>query len=144
LKGKIMPDFDNLNSFMNSDGAGGIKHVNGRMHGWSPSESATVPAGHQVLSGFYMNAGRQIATTILVESRLGFDATDAAFIVRWFMEDGTLHKSTKVTGSPLGYLGYLHDYFRNRLFAVTRIDDAGRVVAIPKIGKVNDGWHNFS
>ena len=139
-----MPDpYDNLNSLMNSDGMGGHRHVQGRSHGWTPSWTSTLPPNHQVLSGFYTNDGRQVATTIIVHSALAFDATDASLLVRWFKESGELHKSTKTSGTPPGYLGYVHDYARNKLFAVTGVDEAAGVITIPKTGKVNDGWHRF-
>lgn len=136
-------EFVRLNRLLNSDGSGGFKHVQGRLHGWSPSWEQPLPANHQLLSGFYSHEGRRIATNVIVHSTLAFDAKDAALIVRWFKEDGQLHKSEKVSGAPPNFLGYLHDYSRNRIFAVTGIDEAAGVITIPKVGSVNDGWHRF-
>jgi hypothetical protein len=139
-----MPDqYENLNRLMNSDGMGGFKHVNGRNHGWAPGWDTALPPNHQVLSGFCTNEGRQVAATVIVQSTLAFDAADASLLVRWFKEDGKLHQSAKTSGTPPGYLGYVHDYARNRLFAVTGMDEAAGVITIPKTGKVNDGWHRF-
>ncbi len=138
-----MPDLDNLNSLMNSDGYGGVKYVQGRSNGWSHSTEAPLGTNQQSISGTYMNNGRIISATIIVESKLGFDNQDASFIVSWFFNDGELHQSAKVKGAPAGFKGYLHDYGRNKLFAITNVDEAGRVITIPTTGKVNDGWHNF-
>jgi hypothetical protein len=142
-----MPDdneFARLNMLMNSDGAGGVQFVKGRSAAWTPgADTGPPPAGCQVFQGTYSASGRNITSTMTVRSTLGFDQGDRDRIFRWFFEDGELHQSNKVKNPPAGYMGYLHDYGRNRLYAVTAIDEGARLVAIPAIGKVNDGWHIF-
>ncbi|GGF36148.1 hypothetical protein GCM10011611_48220 [Aliidongia dinghuensis] len=143
MAGEDDNEFTRLNKLMNSDGGGGSRFVAGRDREWTPDGGDAVPAGCQTIHGFYTLSGRQIATTLTVRSNLHFDRQDQERIVRWFFESGELHQSARVTHPPAGYMGYLHDYGRNRIYAVTGIDEAARVVDIPAIGHVNAGDHIF-